>query len=233
MKIGSKKIPALEDFLINIKVKLPLRAQINQILRMPRVEFERLKYKYMFSPKANKRLAPAFFLHEELHSRLEKHYFGDWKTFNLKSEDFESAIAFQQRIHDRTTNSKIHTEIQTILTSLKKKRFSANDVRKLITNYHKQCPEEFFTTALEAILHLKAKTELTPEIAKTLGFRTVQEAQSFVDSKLAKFSSRERKLTEQLKTLCSEHNPVFKKYLGEIEDNWDKVAPVLWKPFQK
>jgi len=189
----------------------------------------------MFSPKANKRLGSATLLHEELHARFEKHYFGDWKTFDNKSVDIDinRILAFHQRIHDRTTNSKIHTEIQTIFTSLKKKGFDPNDVRKLITNYYKQSPEEFYTTALEAILHLKAKTELTSKIAKTLGFETVQEAQLFVDSKLAKFSSRERKLTEQLKTLCSEHNTVFKEFLSEIEDNWEKVAPVLLKDFQK
>ena len=121
LKNGIKKLPTLEDLSINItdiKVKLPLREKINQILRMTRVEFERLKYKYMFSPKGNKRLGSAFLLHEGLHSRLEKHYFGDWKTFNPKSDDLDSAIALLQRGIDRTTNLKIQEEMQAIFTSL-------------------------------------------------------------------------------------------------------------------
>lgn len=127
----------------------------------------------------------------------------------------------------------MRTDVYVILKKLKQDGFKSNDIRKLMTNYYKQNPEEFFTTALEAILHLKAQTDITLEIAKKLGFENVHKAELFATSKLAKFSKREKKLTEQLKTLCSEHNPVFKNYLKEIEDNWDKVAPVLLKPFQK
>ena len=80
-------------------------------------------------------------------------------------------------------------------------------------------------------MQLKCREEITPEIAKNLGFSTVEEAKVFLHDKLAHYTKEETALTNALKEACSNVSPAFKDMMSKIDTHWDDVAPLLLKHF--
>jgi hypothetical protein len=186
-----------------------------------------------FEPPSHKRFAPAVLLHEDLHVRLEKEALG----FHIPTQFHEKAGEVKTIVaHKKDTQRRIQIASQkykTVMSELSKKGFTENDIRKLNTLYHFFQPEEFFTTSMEAIVQLKCREEVSPSIAKELGFSTIEEAKTFLHDKLAHYTKEEKSLTNALKEECSKVSPAFKDMMSKIDTHWDDVAPLLLKHFKK
>lgn len=186
-----------------------------------------------FEPPSHKRFAPAVLLHEDLHVRLEKEALGFHipTQYNEKAGEVKTIVA-----HKKDTQKRIQIASQkykTVMSELSKKGFTEEDIRKLNTLYHFFRPEEFFTTSMEAIVQLKCREEITPPIAKELGFANVKDAKALLQGKLAHYTEAEAKLTNALKEECSKVSPAFKEMMSKIDTHWDDVAPLLLKHFNK
>ncbi len=193
------------------------------------------KWQNFNDPPANKRFAPAFLLHEDLHRLLELEGFSNTIPFEIK-EDFglrfpNFSKEYIQRAKERMAKSEKKRKV--VMSELSKKGFTKDQVRKLITRYFTGNAEEFFTTSLEAIVQLKCRDEITPPIAKELGFSTIEEAKAFLHEKLDHYTEAEAKLTNALKEACSNVSPAFKDMMSKIDTHWDDVAPLLLKHFNK
>ncbi len=186
-------------------------------------------------PPTNKRFGVAVLLHEDLHRRLELEGFDNTLPFELKEEYGLSFPAvspeYLERVKQRMTKANVKRKV--VMRELSTKGFTKDQVRKLITRYFSGNAEEFFTTSMEAIVQLKCRQEITPPIAKELGFSTIEEAKAFLHDKLAHYTKEEKSLTNALKEECSKVSPAFKDMMSKIDTHWDDVAPLLLKHFNK
>jgi hypothetical protein len=187
------------------------------------------------NPPTNKRFGVTVLLHEDLHRRLELEGFDNTLPFDLKEEYGLSFPAvspeYLERVKQRMTKANVKRKV--VMRELSTKGFTKDQVRKLITRYFSGNAEEFFTTSMEAIVQLKCRQEITPPIAKELGFPTIEEAKAFLHEKLAHYTEVEAKLTNALKEECSKVSPAFKDMMSKIDTHWDDVAPLLLKHFKK
>jgi hypothetical protein len=186
------------------------------------------------NPPANKRNGFSVVLHEDLHRALEIEGFSKTLPFDYKEvHGFplpDISLAYKKRTNERITKANIKRKA--VMTELLKQGFTKGDVRNLITRYFTHNQEEFFTTSMEAIVQLKCREDITPSIAKHLGFLTVEEAKGFLHKKLNHYTEAEMKLTTALKEECSKVSPAFKNMMSKIDTHWEEVAPLLLKHFK-
>jgi hypothetical protein len=186
----------------------------------------------LFEPPSHKRFTPALLFHEELHQRLEKEALGTHVPHEFREENgFYYEIVKKENIEAGKVRIKeAKRKYNSVMKALSRHGFSEDDVRKLNTLYFLFNPEEFFTTSMEAILHLKCR-DLKPKSSLSESDNTkVAFFQNILNQKLVPFTDNERKLTNLLEKECSEASPAFNDMMSKVNMHWTKVAPFLLKP---